>query len=403
MRLPLFIAYRYLFSKKKINAINIINIIAVVGFGVGAAAMIIVLSAFNGFEVLVGDMINTYDPDLRINMHEAKTFTVDDRLNRLKDMDGVESITAVLEDKVVVKYNDHQEIARIKGVDEHFDGDLFDSLIIMGGFDLGDTSNPLGVFGVGLASKLSLFPGSQGIVSVYVPNRNVEFNNMNPQAALSASYLRSSAAFQVYEEIDNEVFITSLEFAQELLSYPNEVSALEVKLSPGTDAEEVRDQMAAVLGDAFVIKTQRELNELIYKIFRSEKWFTFAILALVLVISSFNIFGSLIMLVLDKKKDIGVLKSMGATIPAIRKVFLWQGSYIALLGGVVGLLLGLILLWLQLEFGLIAMENSIVEQYPVDVRLADVLLTFVTVAILGYLISIYPANKAANTAIKELN
>ena len=373
------------------------------GFGVGAMAMIIVLSAFNGFEVLVGNLINTYDPDLRITLDGKKTFGWDADLRSLTDVEGVHSISASLEDKVVVKYNDHQEIARIRGVDQEFDVARFDSLLIMGDFDLGDASSSLGVFGVGLSSKLSLFPGSPSVVSVYVPNRKVEYNALNPQAALSTGYLRSSAAFQVYEEIDNEVFITSLDFAQKLLSYPGEMSSLDVRIDPAADADEVKERIQERLSGNYVVKTQKELNELIYKIFSSEKWFTFAILALVLVISSFNIFGSLIMLVLDKQKDIGILKSMGANEKTIQRIFIWQGTYIALIGGGSGLLLGLILLIGQLNFGWIPLENSIVSSYPVDIRWGDAALTFLTVAILGMIIGLYPSGKAAKTPIKQLN
>jgi lipoprotein-releasing system permease protein len=404
VRLPLFIAYRYLFSKKKINAINIITGIAMLGFGVGAFAMIVVLSAFNGFETLVADLINNYDPDIKITAKGKKTFVLSDNVkNKIVALEEVEGVSGCLEEKVVIKFNDRQEIARIKGVDESFNEAKFDSLVVLGSFSLGDSSQSFGVFGVGLASKLNLFPGTQNLVSVFVPKRNVEYNALNPQAALSTKYLRASSVFQVHEEIDNEIFITSLSFAQELLSYPNAISSMELSLKPDADSEKVKAEIELLLGEDWNVKTQEELNELIYKIFRSEKWFTYAILSLVLVISSFNIFGSLIMLVLDKKKDIGVLKSMGAEEGTIRKVFVWQGSYIALLGGGVGLILALLLVLGQQQFGWLQIENSIVDAYPVKVLFKDVFLTFLTVSILGYLISLYPASRAAKTEIKQLN
>lgn len=404
MRLSLFIAYRYLFSKKKVNAINIITGIAMLGFGVGAFAMIVVLSTFNGFENLVEGMINNYDPEIKITAKGKKTFGFSETLEtEIRAVEGVQNISRSLEEKVVVKYDQHQEIARIKGVDENFNSTRFDSLIVIGNYNLGDSSRHFGVFGGGLSSRLNLFPGSPELVTVFVPRRDVEFSSLNPMASLSSKYLRASGIFLVKEDVDDEVFITSLEFAQDLLSYPNAISALDVNLNNGVKAEDVKAALQAKLGPGYVIKTRRELNELIYKIFSSEKWFTFAILALVLVISSFNIFGSLIMLVLDKKKDIGILKSMGAQDNTIRKVFLWQGSYIAMLGGGIGILLAVVLVLVQEHFGLLTIDNAIVDAYPVELIFTDVLLTFATVSILGYLISLYPSYKASVTPISKIN
>ncbi len=404
MRLPLFIAYRYLFSKKKINAINIITGIAMLGFGVGAFAMIVVLSTFNGFEELVEGMLNNYDPEIKITAKGRKTFTyTDDLEGKITALEDVVRVSQSLEEKVVIKYDDHQEIAKIRGVDEQIDVQKFDSLVVLGDFNLGDSSRYLGVFGGGLSHKLNLFPGSPELVTIFVPRRDVEYSSLNPMASLSTKYLRASGIFLVHEEVDNEVFITRLDFAQDLLSYPNSISSLDISLTSEAKAEEVQSILKKSLGDRWEVKTRRELNELIYKIFSSEKWFTFAILLLVLIISSFNIFGSLIMLVLDKKKDIGILKSMGAEEAVIRKVFVWQGSYIAIIGGAVGILLAAALVVSQQYFGWLNIQNAIVEDYPVKLLAKDILLTFVTVSVLGYLISLYPAYKASKTAISNIN
>ena len=374
------------------------------GFGVGAFAMIVVLSTFNGFENLVEGMINNYDPEIKITASGKKTFRYTDALaSEIRAVEDVTRVSKSLEEKVVIKYDQHQEIAKIKGVDENFDSEKFDSLIVLGDYNLGDTTRHYGVFGGGLSSKLNLFPGSPELITVFVPRRDVEYNSLNPMASLSTKYLRASGIFLVHEEIDNEVFITSLGFAQDLLSYPNEISSLEISIKQSADADDVKEALKAKLGSEWTIKTRRELNELIYKIFSSEKWFTFAILALVLFISSFNIFGSLIMLVLDKKKDIGILKSMGAQASTIRKVFLWQGSYIAIIGGGVGILLASLLVLSQQYFGWFKLENAIVEAYPIELLFKDLLLTFVTVSALGYLISIYPARKASKTPISKIN
>jgi lipoprotein-releasing system permease protein len=404
VRLPLFIAYRYLFSKKKINAINVITAIAMLGFGVGGFAMVVVLSTFNGFENIVEATINNYDPDIKITAKGKKTFVYNDALkSKVEQEIAVINVSKSLEEKVVIKYDQHQEIAKIKGVDSDFEASKFDSLMVIGNFMLGDTARSFGVFGGGLANKLNLFPGSPELITVFVPRRDVAYNSLNPMASLSSKYLRASGIFIVHEEIDGETFITSLDFAQDLLSYPNSISSLELSIDQNTDPAVVKESLQELLGSEWEVKTRRELNELIYKIFSSEKWFTFAILSLVLIISSFNIFGSLIMLVLDKKKDISILKSMGATEQTIRRVFMWQGSYIAIIGGGVGVLLASVLVWSQEYFGWFTMDNAMVMEYPVELLLNDVLLTFGTVVLLGYLISIYPARKASKTPISNIN
>ena len=374
------------------------------GFGVGSFAMIIVLSTFNGFENIVEGMINNYDPDIKITAKGKKTFVLDSAISeQLKNSEEVSYYTPVLEEKVVIKYDQHQEIARIKGIDPSSPHGTLDSLVVLGEFYLGDSLKNFGVFGAGLAQKLNLFPGSPELVTVFVPRRDVEYNAMNPTASLSTQYLRSSGTFTVHEEVDNEVFMTRLDFAQSLLSYPNSVSALELTLVPEVDPIEAKEELIELLGEQWQIKTRRELNEVLYKIFSSEKWFTYAILSLVLFISSFNIFGSLIMLVIDKKKDIGILKSMGAEEGILFRVFLWQGTYIALIGGGIGILCSIVLVWSQQYFEWFSMENAIVSAYPVELLWSDVMLTILTIVFLGTTISLYPAYKASKTPINAIN
>lgn len=374
------------------------------GFGVGSFAMIIVLSTFNGFENIVEGMINNYDPDIKITAKGKKTFVLDSQIsNQLNKLEEIAYFTPVLEEKVVIKYDQHQEIARIKGIEPKTPHGTLDSLVVLGEFYLGDSLKNFGVFGAGLAQKLNLFPGSPELVTVFVPRRDVEYNAINPSASLSTQYLRSSGTFMVHEEVDNEVFITRLDFAQKLLSYPNSISALELNLKAEEDPIKAKEKLIESLGGQWEIKTRRELNEVLYKIFSSEKWFTYAILSLVLFISSFNIFGSLIMLVIDKKKDIGVLKSMGAEEGTLFRVFLWQGIYISLIGGGIGILCSILLVWSQQFFEWFSMENAIVSAYPVELLWSDILLTISTIVFLGTTISLYPASKASKTHIKAIN
>lgn len=374
------------------------------GFGVGSFAMIIVLSTFNGFENIVESMINNYDPDIKITAKGEKIFKLHSSLeNQLNKIGTVDYYTPVLEEKVVIKYDQHQEIARIKGIDSKAPLNTLDSIVVLGEFYLGDSLKNFGVFGAGLAQKLNLFPGSPELVTVFVPRRDVAYSALNPTASLSTEYLRSSGTFTVHEKVDNEVFMTRLDFAQKLLSYPNAISALEISLKAGEDPIDTKENLIKVLGDNWVVKTRRELNEVLYKIFSSEKWFTYAILSLVIFISSFNIFGSLIMLVIDKKKDIGILKSMGAEEGTLFWVFFWQGTYIALIGGGIGILCSILLVWSQSYFEWFALENAIVSAYPVDLLWSDVTLTVLTILFLGSSISLYPAFKASKTPINAIN
>lgn len=404
MRLSLFIAYRYLFIKKKISAINIITAIAMLGFGIGSFAMVIVLSTFNGFENIVEGMINDYDPDVRLRIKGQKTFVLDQLLKeKISGLQEIAYFTEVLEEKVVVKYDQHQEIAKIRGIKSTQPAYTYDSLIVLGKFNLGDSTQFLGVFGAGLSQKLNLFPGSPELVTVFVPKRDVAYNPMNPMASLSSQYLQSSGTFMVHEEIDNEVFFTRLDIAQQLLSYPDALSAIDIALKPSVNPVQFKEVLIQKLGNQWEVKTRKELNEVLYKIFSSEKWFTYAVLTLVLFISSFNIFGSLIMLVLDKKKDIGVLKSMGIKDSVIVNVFLWQGNLIALIGGSVGIVLAVFLVWTQQVFGWFTIENAIVPAYPVELLWSDILLTLVTIFMLGSCISLYPSIKASKIPISNLN
>lgn len=404
MKLPLIIGLRYLFSKKKVNAINIITRIAIVGFGVGAFAMIVVLSAFNGFENIVGGLMNSFDPNLKINHKTEKFFKIDESvLSKISKIPGVSNVAFSLEEKVVIKNDDRQEIGIIKGLSANFPTQSIDSLILMGDFDLGDTAKSKFVFGGGLANKLSVFPGALSPISIYVPRRGASFNAMNPADALSLKYGTVSGIFVAHEDIDLKYLLTNIGFVQGLLEYPGGSSAIEIHLTSTADIPAVKANIATIMGDKWQIKTREELNELVFKVFKSERWFTFAMLAFVMLISSFNIFGSLIMVILDKKRDIALLQSMGMTRKNIQWVFLFQGTMVAIIGGAIGLILGSVLIILQDHFGLIQLQNSIVDAYPVELRWTDVLLTLSTFTFLGLAMSFYPAVKAGKLHNTKLN
>ncbi len=403
MRLTLFIAFRYLFSKKKINAINIITIVAMLGFGVGAFAMIIVLSAFNGFENVVQNMISSYDPNIKITTKKGKFFEQDAQLiSQLENIDGISNITYSLNEKIVISYENKQEVGEIRGLGTNFPQDELENLVIVGNVDLNDSISK-GILGGMLANKLGFFPGGTESLSLYVPRRGAKVSNVNPMDALNFKNLYISGVFTVHEEVDAITLIAPLDFVQDFLELKNRVSAIEIKTNPKANHDQLKRDLQNMLGNDWEIKTREEQNELLYKVFQSERWLTFAVLSLVLLVSSFNIFGSLLMVVLDKKKDLSVLKSMGIKQSSIFNIFITKGTLIAAIGGGLGLILACLFVWGQSVFGWIKIQNSIIDSYPVELRVGDVFLTIVTFLILGILMSVYPAKKASTNETVRLN
>lgn len=391
--LPFRIALRYLFAKKSTSAINVISAISSVGIFCGCLALVVVLSAFNGFESLISTQINGFDPDLKVSPLTGKTFDP----NTLDLPDDAIDVVRVLEENVVVLHGEGQEIATVKGVDTGFyKGNVKDSLLVVGDFDLGDNSSYQAVFGAGLASFLGVNPGyRQEYATLYVPNRLTEYNPLDPSASLTMIDVLPIGIFMVHEEIDDRYLIIPLGTAEELLQKKGFVSHLEVSVKPGYSVSEVQDKLQDNLGGDFIVQNRKEQNELIYKVFRTEKWSTFAILSFILLIAAFNIVGSLTMLVLEKKSDIGILKSMGATSKQVHGIFLIEGMMISWLGGFAGILAGLVVVWTQIQWGWLQMENSIVDSYPVIIQWTDIGLIALTVVILGFLCANYPARNAS--------
>jgi lipoprotein-releasing system permease protein len=387
------IATRYLFAKKSTSAINIISAISSVGIFIGCVALVVVLSAFNGFEDLISRQINGFDPDLKILPVEGKTFDPDSINLELESIE----VIRVLEENVVVLHGEGQEIATVKGVDTSFyKSGSKDSLLVIGSFDLGGLNDRRAVFGAGLASFLGINPGyRQEYATLYVPNRYGEYNPIDPSASLSTVDVLPVGIFMVHEEVDDQYLIVPFGTAETLLQKEGEVSHLEVYVKPGFDLEAVQSTIQQKLGNRFEVKNRKEQNELIYKVFRTEKWSTYAILSFILLIAAFNIIGSLSMLVLEKKSDIGILKSMGAEQSQVHSIFLLEGVMISWIGGFAGVLVGLLVVWSQIQWGWLQMENSIVSSYPVIIEWADIALILSTVLILGFICAYYPARNAS--------
>ena len=400
------IALRYLFSKKSTNAINVIAAISMVGMGVGAFALIVVLSTFNGFESLATSLYNSFYTDLTITAVKGKTFTDNITLrNLVTESPYVWALSRTLEENAYVKYIDKDYICTIKGVDDKYN-DVADvkSHIKLGKFLLSDSVNQYAVIGANVYAALnvdvdrSIYP-----LQITVPRKG-KGTAILPEDAFTFRDVVPEGVFSIQQEFDSKYVFVSLQFASELLGSENEVSAYEVKLKPHTDLETAKEAVQQIAGKNFVVKTRYEQRETIYRVMRLERWAVYAILAFIMLIISFNIIGSLSMLVIEKQSDISILMAMGADKGMIQRIFLLEGLLSAIIGAIVGIALATILCLLQIKYQFLRLsggENSFVIQgYPVKMKLEDYVLTFLTVVVIALLASYFPARKASQ-AIRE--
>ncbi|MFA6946418.1 MAG: FtsX-like permease family protein [Pedobacter sp.] len=378
-----YIAKRYLFSKKSVNAINFISGISMLGVFVGSAALIIILSVFNGFENIVLSMYNTFSPELRIEPEQGKTFDpADSRFTKLKKDKRIVNYTEVLQEKALVRYGQSQSIALVKGVGEEFvkGRSGLDSVISSGSFTLWHRGRDMTVIGAGLQNSLSVNLNDEfQSLDVYSPKKGA-MNSINPADEFNVRSIYPSGVFMVQQEFDN-MMIVPIRFARNLLGEEKLISFIEINTLQGTSVDDLQVEIENTLGKDFVVKNRSQQNELLYKILNSEKWAIFLILTFVLIIAIFNIIGSLTMLVIDKRKDIAILSSLGANRQLIRGIFFIEGMMISMLGCFVGMAAGLVFILLQQKFGFIEMSgtNLIIDSYPVGIKLSDFILVFGTV------------------------
>src|SRR5690606_5880396 len=402
MNLASYFAKRYLFSKKSVNAINVISGISVVGVMVSSASLIVILSFYNGLEKLIFSMYSAFTPEFRIEPNEGKVFHADTILfNPIKTDPRVSAYNEVLQERVLLRYGDRQHIATIKGVSSDFIRPT-DSLLLGGRFELERDGEPYAVAGAKIHSALgiSLEDPSRGI-EVFSPRKG-RVNVLNPAEEFTMRTIRPTGVLAYQQEFD-ELLIVPLVFAREVLDEYDQVSAIELKLVPGTDAAVMQRQLREKLGDAFVVKNREQQNPTLYKIVRSEKWAVFFIIAFTGMIAIFNIVGSLTMLVIDKKQDIAVLKGLGATDDLIRRIFFYEGMLISLIGCAAGLLLGLLFCLSQLYWGWIGIgngENLITNVYPVSIRAADFLLVSTTVVLVSAAIALVASRLSIRQSVR---
>ncbi|MCU0474428.1 MAG: FtsX-like permease family protein [Bacteroidales bacterium] len=394
MKLSLYIAKRYLFAKKSRNAINVISAISVGGVTVGTMALIIILSVFNGLEMLVSSIFNTLDPDLRITAAEGKTFVPDSsKLKMLANVNGIACYSLTLEENALLKYSDRQFIATIKGVDDVYSSVTnIDSAMWEGVFSLrSESGRPWAVPGVGIAQYLGIRVNFITPLEIWVPRRSSGVS-LDPVEAFNRRFIFSSGIFQIEQSYDSKYVFLPISFARELIDNEDGVSTIEIKFSGNADAGSVQKNVKKIFSTGFVVQNRFEQQEIFYKVMKSERLAIFVILTLILIIASFNIIGSLTMLIIEKERDVEILRSLGADNNLIRKIFIFEGWLISIIGAAAGVLLGFIICWLQQEFGFVKLnsESLIMNSYPVVMKLKDFIIVPGTVLLIGYWAAWYP-------------
>lgn len=389
------IARRYLFSKKSHNAINIISGVSAAGVSVGTLALVCVLSVFNGFESLIADMFSAFDPDLKITLTQGKSFDAGTSdFDKIRQLQSVVYFTEVVEENALLRFKDKQMPAVIKGVSDEFrQMTRIDSIMYDGEFILYDGAFERAVPGVGVASMLGLGAHFIDPLYIYAPKRTSRINLLRPENSFNQMGTFTSGIFAVQQlQYDDHYVLVSINLARDLFEYDEKtVSSVELKLADGADETKVKKEIRQMLGDKYQVKNRYEQQESFFKIMQIEKWITFLILSFILLIASFNIIGSLSMLIIDKKNDIQTLRSLGADNRLVRRIFLLEGWMISLVGALSGILLGTALCLLQEHFGFLKLGTGfVVDAYPVVTNFMDIVLVFVTVLLMGFLAAWYP-------------
>lgn len=400
MNLSLFIAKRYLFTKKSHNAINIISLISVCGIAIATMAMVCVLSVFNGFGGIVEGMFSAFDPDLKITPKAGKVFNYDnDTFKQVLSNPSIQMFSESLEENAIYEFGDNQVPVIVKGVSQEFQimSDM-DKLMLDGNFKLSEDVVDYTVLGAGLAMSLGARSGFMDPIKIYAPKRDVRVNLANPGAAFTDVNVMIGGIFSLNQpEIDEQMAIVPINLARELFRYDSEVTSLDINIIPNASVKKVKDQIQSIIGDDYVVQNRYEQQIQSFRMLQIEKWVTFLILAFILLIAAFNLVGSLSMLIVEKENDINSLRNMGANNSLIANIFLFEGWLIAFWGIISGIIIGLVLCLLQQNFGLLRLGSDvsgvyIVDAYPVIVRLWDVAIVFVVVSLISLFTVFYPIN-----------
>lgn len=407
MNFPFYIARRYLVAKKSHNVINIISAISVFGVATGTMALVIVLSVFNGFESLIKSLFSAVDPDLKISLVEGKVFVPDEsHLDFIKNDNRIVHFSEVLEENALFTYGERQHIGTLKGVDPNYEQMTgLDTMIYEGSFSIFSQGHPAAVIGQGVASTLAIGLHFVNPINIFIPRRTGRLS-LNPEQAFNRQYVFPAGIVAVEPEFDQRFVIVPIELARNLLEYDREVTALEIKTSPGVNLASLKRDLTRLFGDDFKIQDRYEQQEWLFRVMKSEKWAIFLILSFILLVASFNIVGSLTMLIIEKKKDVDVLRSLGADNLLIRRIFLIEGWMISFVGAMIGMIVGACICYVQQAFGIVKLSGSgtfIIDSYPVEMQAVDFLWVFGILILIGFLAAWYPVRYISGRFINNTN
>lgn len=394
MNVPFYIARRYLFSKKSKNAIHYITIVSVLLVAVVSLALIVAMSVFNGLTALVLSLFNSFDPEIKITARMGNTLYADTVIAKANSIDGIAYCTAVAEEQVLFVYADKQMVGKLKGVDTNYvRTSEIEKSVVAGEFVLWQDDIEYISIGEGIAHELAVGLQFRDVMHIYAPNKQSSFS-INPMDELAKEYAYARSVFSIQLDIDNSYVISSLGLVQRLFSYKkNEATAIEIACKEGSNSKKIAKQLQSVLGHDFVVQDREKQHEFLYKVTQSEKLITFIIIALILIIASFSIVGALTMLIIEKKQDIFILSSMGATKQLLQSIFVIEGWLISIVGVGVGVIIGVGAVLLQEKFGILKLSGGgfIVDAYPVLLKLPDVLSVIILVLLVGFFMAFIPA------------
>ena len=409
MNFPFYIARRYLFSKKSTNAINVISGISVVGVAIAAMALVVTLSVFNGFHDMVASFFTQLDPQIKVTPVKGKTVPADDPLlTQIRNMPQVEVATEVMEDQALAVYGDRQAMIMLKGVEDNFDKltHIREVLEGDGEYALHAADMNYGILGMGVAYQLGTGYTYEHPLKIYAPRREGQLNMANLQEGFVEDELYSPGVlFSIKQgKYDKRYIITSIAFTRQLFDQQGMLSSLELRLKPGSNFDKVKAEMEKIAGDRFYVRDRYEQQDDTFRIMKIEKLMAYIFLTFILVIACFNIIGSLSMLMIDKKNDVVTLRNLGASDKQIVHIFLFEGRMISAMGAIIGIAIGLLLCWLQQQYGIVRLGESegsfVVDAYPVSVHPWDIVVIFVTVIAVGFLSVWYPVHYFAKRLLK---
>lgn len=405
MNLPLLIARKYFLSKKKKNFINVISIISMIGVAIGTAALVIVLSVFNGLEDLIRSLNQSFDPELKIEAVKGKSFELHaDFLEGVKAIEGVGIVTQVVEDNAYARYKNDEMVVKLKGVEANFiDHHRLDSNIIYGRMVLEEDGVNYAVIARGVQKSLSINKlNNMYTLQFFYPKRG-RTSGLNPANLTNHKVILPAGVYAIEKQYDMNYVFVPLEFAIELLDYGQRRTSLEIKVAPGASLDQVKARIQKFVGDEFKVLTSDEIHADFFKVLQIEKLFVFIIFSFILAIASFNIFFSLTMLAIDKKKDISILAALGCDKKLVKRIFLTEGAIISFLGAFLGLFLGMLICLIQQHFGLVSMgmQTAVIDAYPVKMQLPDFLYTGLSIIVITLLASYRPAVIASRINIRE--